>query len=405
MKKPAVQSEIILITVRGPDGPGITATLTNILAGAKGVRLLDIEQTVVHQKLLLSILLAFEKNGADQTSVMKDLLFAAKKLGVVLEFEVFDAKWLADGEADHQYVVTCLGAEVGAYPLSRIAQALAARDVNIDKIGKLTLQSLSCVELSVHAAKAIDPKRLSQELLGLSSELQVDIAIQSADLLRRAKRLIALDMDSTLIQTEVIDELGRLAGVERKMKAITANTLQGHRDFAEALRERVRLLRGLPVEALDKVYRAIRLMPGAERLIRILKHLGYRTALISGGFTYFTDLLRQRLGFDYAFANVLEIEKGKLTGQVLGDVVDGRRKALILETIAQGEGIALDQTVAIGDGANDLPMLSKAGLGVAFHAHERVRKQAAHGLSKGHGLDSILYLLGISERELARLKL
>lgn len=405
MTKPTAQSEIILVTVRGPDGPGITARLTGILAEAHGVRLLDIEQTVVHQKLLLSILLAFEKKGTDQTSVMKDLLFAAKKLGVALEFEVFDARWLGDGDREHQYAVTCLGSEVGAFPLSRIAQALATRGVNIDKISKLTRQSLSCVELLVHAARPLDPKRLTQELLGLSKDLEVDIAIQSADLQRRAKRLIALDMDSTLIVNEVIDELGRAAGVERRMTMITASALQGRRDFAQALTERVRLLKGLSTRALERIYQGIRLTQGAERLIRVLKHLGYRTALISGGFTYFTDKLRQRLGFDYAFANVLEIAGEKLTGRITGDLVDGRRKALILETIAQGEGIALDQTVALGDGANDLPMLAKAGLGIAFHAHDHIRRQAAHGLSKGRGLDSILYLLGISERELARLRL
>ncbi|MBI4366879.1 MAG: phosphoserine phosphatase SerB [Deltaproteobacteria bacterium] len=404
-RRKTAPSQIILVTVRGPDGPGITARLTGLLAEASGVRLLDIEQTVVHQKLLLSILLAFEKDGVGQAPVMKDLLFAAKELGVALEFEVFDPRWIGGNGAEHQYVVTCLGSEVGAAPLSRIAQALAARGANIDKISKLTVQSLNCIELLVHAARPLDPKRLSQEMLGLSTELGVDIAIQSADLLRRAKRLIALDMDSTLIANEVIDDLGREAGVERKMKAITASALQGRRDFAEALRARVALLRGLPIAALDRVYRGIRLTAGAERLIRVLKHLGYRTALISGGFTYFTDKLRHRLGFDYAFANVLEIIDGRLTGRVLSDVVDGRRKALILETIAQGEGIALDQTVAIGDGANDLPMLSKAGLGIAFHAHEAVRRQAAHGLSAHHGLDTILYLLGISERELAHLKI
>lgn len=398
-------SQVVLVTVRGPDGPGITARLTGIIAKAPDVRLLDIEQTVVHQKLLLSLLLAFSKHDMDQGPVLKDLLFAAKGLGVELSFEVFEPRWVKDPRAEHQYVVTCLGLDVGAIPLSRIASALSSRGVNIEKIGKLTRESLSCVELMVHARRPLDHRRLSQDLLGLSTELEVDIAIQPATLARRAKRLIALDMDSTLIRSEVINELGRQANVERKIRAITEAAMQGRRGFTKSLQERVKLLRGLSTAALDQVYRRIQLTQGAERLIRILKHLGFKTALISGGFTYFTDRFQERLGFDYAFANELEIKQGKLTGRVLGDILDGRRKALLLRTIAQSEGISLDQVVAVGDGANDLPMLTAAGLGIAFHAHERVRKKAGHGLSQRHGLDTILYLLGISEKELAGLTL
>ncbi|MBI4236977.1 MAG: phosphoserine phosphatase SerB [Deltaproteobacteria bacterium] len=396
-------ADIVLVTVQGPDGPGITAALTEVIAKFPSARLLDIEQTVVHRKLLLSLLLGFD-GAVEHGAVLKELLFAAQGLGVQLSFDVFDPRWMQPA-VDYQYAVTCLGAEVGAVPLSRIARALAARRVNIDKIGKLTVQNLSCVELLVHADRALDHRQLSRELLGLATALEIDIAVQPADWLRRAKRLIALDMDSTLIQTEVIDELGREAGVERKMQAITTRAMQGRVPFREALAERVRLLRGVRVAALDRVYRRIRLMPGAERLIRVLKHLGFRTALISGGFTYFTERLQHRLGFDYAFANTLELRNGALTGRVLGEIVDGERKALLLTTIAQGEGIALDQVVALGDGANDLPMLARAGLGIAFHAHERVRRQAAHGISARHGLDTILYLLGISDKDLAGLKI
>lgn len=405
MVKRQLQPEIVLVTVRGPDRPGITAALTAVIAEATGVRLLDIEQTVVHRKLQLSLLLGFKHSTMPQGPVLKDLLFAAKRFGVELSFEGFDASWLTDGQLQHQYAVTCLGADVGAVPLSRIAQALAARGVNIDRIGKLSMQNLSCVELLVHASRPLDPRRLTNELLGLSNALHVDIAIQPANLLRRAKRLIVLDMDSTLIQTEVIDELGREAGVERKMCALTVRAMQGRASFAKALQQRVRLLRGLPATRLEKIYRGITLMPGAEHLLRVLKHLGFKTALVSGGFTYFTDRLQRRLGFDYAFANTLEVKAGKLTGRVLGDIIDARRKALILETLAQGEGISRDQIVAIGDGANDLQMLARAGLGIAYHAHERVRRQAAHGVSHRRSLDSILYLLGIAERDQVAIKL
>ncbi len=404
-QKRTTMAEVVLVTVRGPDGPGITARLTDIIAKSSDARLLDIEQTVVHQKLLLSLLLGFTSHQDAQGPVLKDLLFAAKGLGVELSFEVFDRQWFRSEQSDHQYVVTCLGVEVDAHPLSRIATALSGRGVNIEKIGKLTRQTLSCVELLIRAQRPLDHRRLSQDLLGLSTELEVDIAIQPATLARRAKRLIALDMDSTLIQTEVINELGKQARVEKKIQQITESAMQGRRGFTKSLQERVKLLKGLSVDALDQVYRRIQLTQGAERLIRVLKHLGFKTALISGGFTYFTDRLQERLGFDYAFANELEMKNGKLTGRVLGDILDGKRKALLLRTIAQSEGISLDQVVAVGDGANDLPMLTTAGLGIAFHAHERVRKKAGHGLSNRHGLDTILYLLGISEQDLAGLKI
>lgn len=397
--------EIVLVTVRGPDGPGITARLTEIIAKTSGVRLLDIEQTVVHQKLLLSLLLTFDSREAVQGPVLKEMLFAAKETGVDLAFEVFDSQLLRRSQSNHQYVVTCLGTEVTAYPLSRIAKALATRGVNIERIGKLTQTSLSCVELSVRAQRPLDHRQLTKDLLGLSTELAVDIAVQPANIARRAKRLIVLDMDKTLIQTEVIDELGREAGAERKIRAITEAAMAGKRSFAHALHERVKLLQGLSIRQLERVRKRIKLTPGAERLIAVLKHLGFKTALLSGGFTYFTEQLRDRLAFDYAFANELEIKNGRVTGRVTGEILDGKRKALLLRTIAQSEGISLDQVVAVGDGANDLGMLSIAGLGIAFHAHRHIRKKTGHGLSQQHGLDTILYLLGISEQDLMGLKL
>lgn len=397
-----IPSEILLLTVRGKDLPGITATLTTILAKDKKVKILDIEQTVVHKKLLLSILLSFPPKN-DKVSLLKELLFAGKELGVEINFEVFESALLGEENTHHQYVITCLGEEIGARALSHIAQVLAHRGVNIDKIAKLSLKNISAVELIAHAKKAIDPKKLSRELLGLSNAIAVDIAIQKHDLLRRAKRLVVMDMDSTLIQTEVIDELAKQKGVFKKVSDITRRAMNGELDFSQSLKKRVHLLKNLDEKDLEVVYRHLRLTPGAEKLLKVLKRLGYRTALISGGFTYFTDRLKKSLGFDYAFANRLEIRNKKLTGRVLGSIIDARKKASILETLARGEKLVLDQTIAIGDGANDLLMLTKAGLGIAFNAKPHVQARAHYAISKRPRLDSILYLLGISEREIASL--
>ncbi|PIR20721.1 MAG: phosphoserine phosphatase SerB [Deltaproteobacteria bacterium CG11_big_fil_rev_8_21_14_0_20_47_16] len=398
------KSDVILVTVRGPDGPGITARLTGIIAEDKGAVLLDIEQSIVHKKLFLSLLLRFEKGPNNSRNLLKELLFAAKDMNMDLAFEVFDSKLLGESAPLHQYAITCVGTQLGAYPLHRIAQALARKGMNIDKIGKLTMHTLSSVEIVAHSPRQLDPKKVSQDLLQLSSELQVDIAIQRYDLLRRAKRMIVFDMDSTLIAHEVIDELAREAGAMKKVSAITEKAMNGELDFAESLKARVRCLKGLPESALNKVCKRLKLTPGAERLLTVLRQLGFKTAVVSGGFTYFTERLKDHLSLDYAFANQLEIRNGKLTGNVQGEIIDAHRKAFILQTLAQGEGISLDQVIAVGDGANDLPMLSKAGLGIAFHAKEVVRRKASYAIHQA-GLDAILYLLGISEKELRHLKI
>lgn len=397
------QREVLLLTVRGRDLPGITSRLTSLIAKDKKARILDIEQTVVHKKLLLSILLAFPGKNSDKSPLLKELLFAAKEVGVDLSFEVFEPALLGEENTHHQYVITCLGEEVGAHPLSQIALSLAKRGVNIDKISKLALKNISAVELIAHAKKPLDPKLLTRELLALSNQIGVDIAIQKHDLLRRAKRLVVMDMDSTLIQSEIIDELAKRAGVIKKVAAITNQAMNGKTPYAQSLKKRVRLLKGLRVEELESVHKKLKLTKGAPKLLKVLKHLGYKIALVSGGFTYFTERLKRDLGFDYAFANQLEIRNGKLTGKVLGPIIDAPRKALILETIAQGEKISLDQTIAIGDGANDILMLTKAGLGIAFQAKPYVREKAHYSISRHNALDSILYLLGISEREIESL--
>jgi phosphoserine phosphatase len=398
MKK---RHEVILITVRGPDAPGITSRLTKVISEGKGIRLLDIEQTVVHGKLLLSILLGFTKGSKVASPVLKDMLIVAKELGVNLDFEVFENN-VAPTEDLFEYVITCLGEEIGAYQLSRLSTELASHGINIDKIAKLSHGNIRCIEMITHASKPIDTKRVSRCLLPLANKIGVDIAIQKYGLLRQSKRLVVLDMDSTLIQSEVIDELAKKSGNGKKVVAITNKVLNDKMSFAKGLRERVHLLAGLEEKVLDSVYKKIKLTDGAEKFMNILKKLGYKTALISGGFTYYTNKLKGRFGFDYAYANELEIKDVALTGKLRGRIIDTKAKADIVEEIAKKEGVGLDQTIAIGDGANDLGMLSKAGLGIAFRAKPVVVKNASYSISKHKGLDSILFLLGIHEKEVLR---
>lgn len=402
MKESMAEGDTILVTVRGKDAPGITSRLTGVISEGKGARILDIEQTVVHGKLLLSILLGFEGGAEVKSPVLKELLFAAKGLGVNLDFEAFEGK-VAPARDIFEYVITCLGEEVGAREMSRISTELARHGINIDKIARLSHGNIRCIEMIAHAARARNPKRLSRDLLPLSSEIGVDIAIQKYGLLRQAKRLVVIDMDSTLIRNEVIDELGKRCGKGKKVSQITRRVTEGKLPYAHGLRERVSLLAGLKEEALGDVYRKLTFTDGAESFMKILKRLGYKTAIISGGFTYFTDRLKKSLGFDYAYANELEIRDGRITGRIIGRIVDGDRKADLLKKITRDEGVNLDQTIAIGDGANDIAMLSKAGLGIAFRAKPMVRVKTPYSISRHKGLDSILYLLGIPEKEVLKL--
>ncbi|KIH75616.1 phosphoserine phosphatase [Geoalkalibacter ferrihydriticus] len=392
---------MILITMTGADRPGIIAAMTGQIAAA-GARIRDIEQTVTHTLLSLSVVIDFPPGDSNQKPLIKDLLFLAKEWGLDLDFQVLDEQDYRRRTGRNSYVVTILGGEVNALALAGISALLAADQVNIERISKLTQGQLRCVELLINVPLGLDVKGLSRKLLSAGAELGVDIAVQKESLNRRAKRLVVMDMDSTLIQIEVIDELARLAGVGAQVAEITHRAMNGELDFQSALRERVALLVGLPATALEEVYRTIPFTPGAKTLVRILKRLGFRTAVISGGFTFFTDRLKEELGLDYAFANGLEIADGKVSGRITGAVVDGARKAQLLEEIARREGIALDQTIAIGDGANDLPMLGRAGLGIAFNAKARVREEADTHINQ-QSLDSILYLLGLSEWEMAEL--
>lgn len=392
---------MILITMTGPDRPGIIAAMTGEIADA-GARIRDIEQTLTHTLLSLSVVIDFPTGESKQRPLIKDLLFLAKEWGLDLDFQVLDEQDYRRRTGRNTYVVTIMGSEVGAVALAGISRILAADLVNIERISKLTQGQLRCVEFLINVPVTLDVRTLNRKLLQSGTENGVDIAVQKESLNRRAKRLVVMDMDSTLIQIEVIDELARLAGVGDQVAEITHRAMNGELDFQGALRERVALLKGLPESALQEVYQGIPFTPGAKTLVRILKRLGFRTAVISGGFTFFTDRLKQELGLDYAYANGLEICDGRVTGRVVGAVVDGARKAELLEDIARREGIALDQTIAIGDGANDLPMLGRAGLGIAFNAKARVREEADTHINQ-QSLDSILYLLGLSEWEMAEL--
>ncbi len=393
-----MDNKMVLITATGLDRPGIIAAVTGNISEA-GARIRDIEQTVTHTILSLSVLIDFPTGESDQKPLIKDLLFLAKELGLELDFQVLDEAEYRRRSNRFAYVLTILGGEVNARALARVSGILAEHGVNIERISKLTQGQLRCVEFLVTAPESLDVKALTRKLLQAGASLGVDIAVQKESLYRRNKRLVVMDMDSTLIQIEVIDELARIAGVGRQVAEITERAMNGELDFQGALRERVALLKGLKAEALEEVYRNIPFTPGAKNLVRILKRLGFKTAVISGGFKFFTDRLQQELGLDYAYANQLEIKGGEVTGGVVGTIVDGARKAQLLEEIARQEGVTLDQVIAIGDGANDLPMLDKAGLGIAFNAKARVREQADYHINQ-QSLDSILFLLGLSEREM-----
>ncbi|MBE9503416.1 MAG: phosphoserine phosphatase SerB [Proteobacteria bacterium] len=390
----------ILLTINGKDSPGITAALTSTLAEA-GAVILDIEQVVIHNILTLSILI--EAHKEEKKSLLKDLLYQSKELSVDLDFSLVPEKdVITSRPSTHTCVITCLGEFISTKAISTVTSALYDKEMNIEKIGKLAWGKLSCLEILASASSPISVKDLAGYFLEISHNTGVDIAVQRESLFRKAKRLVVMDMDSTLIQAEVIDELAALVGAGERVKNITERAMSGEIDFSESLRKRVSLLNGLSVDALAEVYDNLPLTQGAESLIKVLKRLGYKTAVISGGFNYFTHKLQERLGLDYAFANQLEIVDGKLTGRISGDIVDAAMKAKLLEDIAAREQISLDQVIAIGDGANDLPMLGKAGLGIAFNAKKSVREAASYSISQ-KSLDSILYLLGINENELKEL--
>jgi phosphoserine phosphatase len=400
--------EIILINITGKDKPGLTSSLTHILAQYE-VTILDIGQAVIHDYLSLGILVEIPSAHAS-SSILKDLLFKAHKLGIQIQFSAIDAESYATWASEYgqqSRIITLLGRRLTAVQLAKVATAIAENNLNIDVITRLSGRILlngpeslpkACVQFTVSGTQA-DPTRLRADLLKISEETGIDISSHTDDIYRHARKLVVFDMDSTLIQAEVIDILAQQAGAGEEVAKITAATMRGEMDFKESLTRRVALLKGLDEKALAQVARQLVLTEGADRVVKTLKRLGYKIGIISGGFDYFGEYLQKKLGLDYVFANVLEIENGRVTGNITGDIIDGPKKAEILRTITTVENISLQQTIAVGDGANDLPMISIAGLGIAFHAKPVVKENVENSISS-IGLDGLLYLMGISEREI-----
>ena len=395
--------EIIQINISGDDKPGMTSSLAAILARYDAF-ILDIGQANIHNSLTLGILI---KTTADKSGfIMKELLFKATELGVMIRFTPIaeeDYNNWVKRQGKNRYIVTLLGRKVTAQHITDVAKAIYEHELNIDSIVRLTGRvplleddrtPKSCIQLSVRG-NLEDRSSLQQRFMELSGH-GLDVSLQKDDVYRRSRRLICFDMDSTLIKTEVIDELAERAGVGQKVREITESAMRGEIDFRESFTERVALLKGLDVSVMEDIAKNLPITEGLERMMTILKRVGYKTAILSGGFTYFGNYLKQKYGFDYVYANELEIEDGRLTGRYTGELVDGRRKAELLRLLCQFENIDLAQAVAVGDGANDLPMLNLAGLGIAFHAKPKVQATARQSIST-IGLDGILYFLGLKD--------
>jgi phosphoserine phosphatase len=384
-----------MVTVSGPDRPGITAAFTKILADNQ-VEIVDIEQASLQDFLGLSFLL--DMSGAKQSkdSVLKDLLFEASQLNLTLNFRLFSEKEVKARNSKNLFVLTYFG---DTRSLSEISGVLGEEKANIEMISNLTQHCASCVELTIDVNGVPSLNRLKERLLAKSHELNIDLALQKMEAYRKNKRLVFFDMDSTLIDMEIIDEMAQRAGVHKEVSRITEKARRGDIDFEEALTQRVGLLKGLKVEELEKIRKEMKLSEGAEDLVTTLKQLGYKQGLISGSFHYFADHLKERLGLDFAFANELEMKNGALTGKLLGDIVDGPYKARIVNVVSSEEGVLLDQTVAIGDGANDVLMLGQAGLGIAYNAKGKLERVANMSLGRAR-LKNILYILGITEEEM-----
>jgi len=400
-----IEHEIILVTITGEDRPGVTTAMTEVL-GRYGAEILDIGQADIHHSLSLGILFRMH-NRLHSGDAIKDLLFKASEMDVRIKFTpISDERYLnwVNRQGQGRFIVTLLGKVLTANQVSSVTRVLADEKLNIDFIKRLTGRTplynedeglRSCIELSVRGELS-NRNSIQKQLVQLSAELDVDISFQEDNMFRRNRRLICFDMDSTLIKTEVIDELADRAGVGEQVRSITESAMRGEIDFHESFSQRIALLKGLDAKVLSDIAENLPIMEGADKLMSILKQCGFKIAILSGGFSYFGEVLKKRFNADYVYANELEIRDGKLTGNYIGDVVDGKRKAELLRLIAQVEHIDLQQTIAVGDGANDLPMINLAGLGIAFHAKPKVKESAGQSIST-IGLDGILYFLGFRD--------
>lgn len=398
------ENEIIMMSISGQDRPGVTAVLTEVLAKHNAL-ILDIGQADIHNNLTLGIL--FQTCDNNSGEVLKDLLFKSYELNVNIKFNpITDEDYMnwVGLQGKNRYIITILGRKLTARQIASVAKIVADQGMNIDDIRRLTGRipldenervPKASVEFSVRGTPR-NREEMQMNFMQISAEQQMDISFQEDSMYRRMRRLICFDMDSTLIETEVIDELAIRAGVGDQVKAITESAMRGEIDFAESFEQRCALLKGLDVSVMQEIAENLPITEGVDRLMRILKKVGFKIAILSGGFTYFGNYLKQKYNIDYVYANELEIVDGKLTGRHIGDIVDGKRKAELLRLIAQVENVDIRQTVAVGDGANDLPMISIAGLGIAFHAKPKVKETAQQSIST-IGLDGILYFLGYKD--------
>ncbi|MDE7119896.1 MAG: phosphoserine phosphatase SerB, partial [Muribaculaceae bacterium] len=391
--------------ISGADRPGVTAALTAILA-QYDADVLDIGQADIHHSLSLGILC---RTTADVSGdIMKDLLFKAFDLQVKIRFSPITVEayenWVSR-QGKNRWIITILGRRLSARQIALVSEIVAEQGLNIDAIQRLTgrpsltddgrQQAKACIEFSVRGTPA-NRNEMQSRFIKIAAAEDFDISLQEDNMYRRCRRLICFDMDSTLIQTECIDQLAERAGVGQQVRDITERAMRGEIDFKESFTERVALLKGLDASVMQEVAESLPITEGVDRMMEVLKRAGYKTAILSGGFTFFGDYLKRKYGFDYVYANELEIVDGKLTGRFVGEVVDGRRKAELLKLIAQVENVNIAQTIAVGDGANDLPMLSAAGLGIAFHAKPKVKASARQSIST-IGIDGVLYFLGFKD--------